>query len=30
MRGTLVLSYNLFNIKPSGLNPFKHKIKDFN
>ena len=30
MRGTLVLSYNLFNSKPSGLNPFKHKIKDFN
>lgn len=25
MRGTLNLSYNLFNIKPSKLNPFHHK-----
>lgn len=25
MRGTLVLSYNLFDIKPPKLNPFKHK-----
>lgn len=25
MRGTLVLSYNLFDIKPPKLNPFRHK-----
>lgn len=25
MRGSLVLSYNLFNIKPPRLNPFRHK-----
>lgn len=25
MRGTLNLSYNLFNIKPPKLNPFRHK-----
>lgn len=25
MRGTLAVSYNLFDIKPSNLNPFKHK-----
>lgn len=25
MRGSLVLSYNLFNIKPPKLNPFRHK-----
>lgn len=25
MRGTLVVSYNLFDIKPPRLNPFKHK-----